>query len=177
MDTPDSLGEAYHPLQAKADVNYWIGRGLKLLGRNGEALAAFEASASEAGDFTAMAVAAHSPISYFRGLSLRELGRDQQATTVFRSMLDYASARKLAPATIDYFATSLPNLLVFDENQEARRDADADLIAALAYHGLGELDDALAAVSRTLGFDRSIAHAIALHNQLQQFSDSSNSCR
>ena len=31
MDTPESLGEAYHLLQAKADVNYWIGRALKAL--------------------------------------------------------------------------------------------------------------------------------------------------
>ena len=32
MDTPNNLGEKYHPLQAKADVNYWIGEALNALG-------------------------------------------------------------------------------------------------------------------------------------------------
>ncbi|MCB1133772.1 MAG: tetratricopeptide repeat protein, partial [Verrucomicrobiae bacterium] len=155
MDTPDSLGEAYHPLQAKADVNHWIGRSLKALGRTKEAEAAFTASAAESGDFTSMAVAEHSPLSYFRGLSLRELGRENEAQAVFRAMLDYASASKQQPAKIDYFATSLPNLLVFDEDLKAHRDAGADLIAALAYHSLGNIDKAEAAVRRTLAFDRS----------------------
>ena len=79
MDTPDLLGEKYHLLQAKADVNYWIGRSLQALGRSDEARAAFEASASEQGDFSEMAITAHSPFTYFRGLSLRELGREDDA--------------------------------------------------------------------------------------------------
>lgn len=167
METPESLGEAYHPLQAKADVNYWIGRSLKALGREAEATAAFEASASESGDFSEMAVAEHSPLSYFRGLSLRELGRDDEAAAVFHAMLKYAAARKAEPAKINYFATSLPNLLVFDEDLQARRDAEADLIAALAHHGLGQLDGAAAAVRRTLDFDRSLAPAVALETRLE----------
>jgi tetratricopeptide (TPR) repeat protein len=130
MDTPDSLGEAYHPLQAKADVNYWIGRSFKALGREEEANEAFRKSATESGDFADMAVAEHSPLSYFRGLSLRELGREAEACAVFNAMIAYSAMRKSEEAKIDYFATSLPNLLVFDEDLKARRDAEADLIAA-----------------------------------------------
>ena len=39
-------------------------------------------SAVEAGDFSDMAVTAHSPLSYFRGLSLRELGREDEAAGI-----------------------------------------------------------------------------------------------
>lgn len=168
MKTPESLGEAYHPLQAKADVNYWLGRSLKALGRSGDATAAFQACAAESGDFTDMAVAEHSPLSWYRGLALRELGRDEDSESVFRAMIDYADCRKDEPATIDYFATSLPNLLVFDEDLKARRDADADLIATLAHYELGEFVAARDALARVMDFDCSQPHAVALDSLLAE---------
>jgi len=61
MDTPESLGEAYHPLQAKADVNYWIGKAYQALGETEKATAHFRLSAEEQGDFSAMAATAHGP--------------------------------------------------------------------------------------------------------------------
>ena len=79
MDTPESLGEAYHPLQAKADVNYWLGRCLADLGRKQDAQERFRQSAYESGDFTEMAVTEYSPLTYYRGLALRELGREDEA--------------------------------------------------------------------------------------------------
>jgi tetratricopeptide (TPR) repeat protein len=154
MDTPPNLGEAYHLLQAKADVNYWLGRALRSLGREDEARAAFEASADEAGDFAEMAVTSHSPLSYYRGLSLRELGRESEANAVFQSLRDFASARLGEVARIDYFATSLPNLLVFDEDLQARRDAENHLLLALAELGLGNSAAARGHMEQVLAFNR-----------------------
>ncbi len=166
MDTPRTLGEAYHPLQAKADVNYWLGRSLVALGRVDQARDRFRRSAEESGDFTDMAVIAHSPLSYFRGLSLRELGRDDEARLLFHSLVDFANSKLDEPAEIDYFATSLPNLLVFDEDLEARRDAEQHLLIALANHGLGDADGAKASLQKVLSFDRTIPQAIDLAKQL-----------
>ncbi|BCX49708.1 tetratricopeptide repeat-containing protein [Haloferula helveola] len=170
METPESLGEAYHPLQAKADVNYWLGRSLTMLGRQDEATAAFEASASERGDFTEMAVAEHSPLSYYRGLSLIELGRENEAVGLFEDMRQFARTMLSEPAKIDYFATSLPNLLVFDEDLRSRRDADAWLLIALASHGLRAFDEAESAVEKVLAFDAAEPGAAALKTTLTQTS-------
>ena len=167
MTTPDSLGEKYHLLQAKADVNYWIGRGLKALGRNDEARAAFEASASEQGDFSEMAVTEYSPLSYFRGLSLRELGRGEEALALFRGLLAFAEERIGQDAKIDYFATSLPNLLVFEEDLQQRRDANHRLLAALALHGLGRGAEAVALLRDILAFHRDDQRAVDLLHQLE----------
>lgn len=136
MDTPENLGESYHLLQAKADVNYWRGRALRELEREAEAVACFEASANEAGDFQQMAVTAHSELSYFRGLSLRELGRVEDARVLFEDLRRFAEQQKQTPAKIDYFATSLPNLLVFEEDLDQAKDAHADQLLALAAQGL-----------------------------------------
>ncbi len=162
MQTPTSLGEAYHALQAKSDVNYWLGRALRAFGREGEAAQHFEASAKETGDFSEMAVTAHSPLSYYRGLALRELGREAEATQLFTELRAYGATRIGRPAQIDYFATSLPNLLVFEENLQARRDAENHLLVALAAHGLGEQAAAIEHLARTLDFSNADPHAADL---------------
>lgn len=152
MDTPESLGEGYHLLQAKADVNYWIGRSLQDLGRDEEARRHFEAAAAEEGDFAEMAVTAHSPLSYYRGLSLRALGRHAEAEALFTDLRAFGEARLTEKASIPYFATSLPNILVFDESLQDRRNAENELLIALAWHGLNHPVQARQHLDRTLAF-------------------------
>jgi len=168
METPETLGEAYHLLQAKADVNYWIGIALRALGRNLEAREHFELSAGEAGDFSNMAVTLHSPLSFYRGLSLRALGRENEAMEIFGALQDFAAGRLGEPATIDYFATSLPNLLVFDEDLKARRDAEAWLMIALANLGLGESDRAAEALAKVEAFSCAIPEARDIAAELSE---------
>jgi tetratricopeptide (TPR) repeat protein len=166
METPESLGEAYHLLQAKADVNYWIGMALTALGRQTEARARFEESAAECGDFSEMAVTPHSPLSYFRGLSLRQLVRESEAIALFADLKDFADSGLETKAKIDYFATSLPDLLVFDEDLQARRDAENQLLRALASAGLGEHDEARSELALTLAFSNANLRAAALRDEL-----------
>ena len=140
FSTPVNLGEAYHLLQAKADVNYLRGRALKGLGRADEAKAAFEECAAEAGDFQAMAVTEYSELSYWRGLALVELGRRDEAKKLFEGMLAYVQKRKATPFKIDYFATSLPLLLIFDDDLEAVMNREMDALSVLARRGLEIFD-------------------------------------
>jgi tetratricopeptide (TPR) repeat protein len=142
MQVPENLGEAYHLLQAKADVNYWTGKALRALGRETEALARFKTSASEAGDFQAMAVIEHSDLSYYRALSLQELGLDAEAKALCEDLDRFARQELATSAAIDYFATSLPLLLVFEDDLDQRKNATALFLQALAATGCG--DDACA---------------------------------
>ena len=122
METPDRLGEKYHLLQAKADVTFWQGKALRALHREAEALAKFEAAAAESGDFQGMAVTAFSELTVFKALALRELGRESEARQVLEAMAAHAVAESKIPARIEYLATSLPNLLVFEEDiQESKK--------------------------------------------------------
>jgi tetratricopeptide (TPR) repeat protein len=134
---PPNLGEAFHYLQAEADVLYWQGCALQALGKESEALARFEQSAGETGDFLQMAVTAHSELSYYRGLSLAALGCRDEARHLFGELRDFASNLEAKPAVIDYFATSLPDLLVFEDDLDARQSCDATYLRGLAEIGLG----------------------------------------
>ena len=138
--TPPNLGEAYHLLQAKADVNYLRGKALQGLGRIDEAKAAFEACAAEAGDFQSMAVTAYSELSYYRGLALAELGRKNDAKALFEGMLAFAEKGLKTPFKIDYFATSLPLLLIFEDALEAVKNAQMENLRALAGKGLSVIE-------------------------------------
>ncbi|WOO43581.1 DUF5107 domain-containing protein [Rubellicoccus peritrichatus] len=143
MDTPENLGEAYHLLQAKADVNYWKGMALKKLNRHEEARSHFEASANEAGDFQNMAVVSYSSLSCYRGLSLIELNQQDKATQLFEGMRAYAIEQKAETAKIDYFATSLPNLLVFEEDIELAKNKSMDELLRMAEEGLEIIENAV----------------------------------
>lgn len=136
-NTPDHLGEKYHPLQAKAHINYWKGRALKAQGKVEKAGKYFTSSASEHGDFIDMAQSEHSEMTYYRALSLRELGMDEKAHILLEDFKSFAGNQLKEKATIDYFATSLPLLLVFEEDLQKRNQWEATYLLALAEKGLG----------------------------------------
>ena len=139
LDTPANLGEAYHLLQAKADVNYLKGMALRGLGQESAASAALNAAAEENGDFLAMAVADYSELSYWRGLALKELGRIAEAKVLFAGMKAFAEKGQATPFKIDYFATSLPLLLIFEDDLEVVKNERMRNLAALAEKGLRDV--------------------------------------
>ena len=136
MNTPDSLGEKYHPLQSKADVNYWTGMALMKLGRKEEAKQKFIEVSNEEGDFQDMAVTIFSEMTFYKGLALLALGEYSQAGGLFHEMKAWAQWQKSQTAKIDYFATSLPNLLVFEEDIQQTHLNTMNNLIALAEKGL-----------------------------------------
>lgn len=139
FDTPDDLGEKYHPLQAVAHINYWKGMACKAQLREKEAQAFFLASAEEEGDFIAMAVSNFSELTLYKALSLKELGRELEAIEVLSQMYEYAKRKISETAKIDYFATSLPLLLVFEDDIQKQNIIEATYLLGLSELGRGNL--------------------------------------
>jgi len=138
FDTPDNLGEKYHPLQAIAHINYWKGMALKALGKTDKANEHFMKSMNEEGDFVDMAVSAYSELSYYKALALKELGQIDEANKLLLNIKKYAEHKLTEEARIDYFATSLPLLLVFEEDMQKRNEWEAKYLLALAELGIGD---------------------------------------
>ncbi len=135
LDPPASLGEARHPLASTAALHLLRGDALAAAGDHDAARAAWERAARD-GDFLEMSADPHSEATYFSVLALRRLGRDADArrrTDSLRAFVD-SLERTLAtgPVTVDYFATSLPSMLLFAEDPAvARRRRVAFLRAQL----------------------------------------------
>lgn len=134
IETPDNLGEKYHPLQAVAHINYWKGMAYRLLGEVDKAMEHFLLSANEEGDFIDMAVSNFSELTYYKALSLQALSREKEAAEILNEMKTFANQKLNEKAKIDYFATSLPLLLVFEDDIQQRNTVEAHF-----FHGLAEL--------------------------------------
>lgn len=100
-----------------------------------------------------MSVRAFSEMSLFSILSLARLGRTAAARRQAVDLLEYARKLARSPAKIDYFATSLPTLLLFDEDLQARQIITATFLEAQANHCLGRKSRAVTLARRVLAAD------------------------
>jgi tetratricopeptide (TPR) repeat protein len=152
---PWNLGEEFHCLQSKADVNYWRGQALLLLGQVKAAEEAFLGSANETQDFKEMAVTLYSSATRYRGLSLYALKRDDEARQLFAELRQHAEHVRKLSGQIDYFATSLPNMLVFEDDLSRVNQIEGFFLDGLGLAGLGRTREAQLCFSRVLELDPS----------------------
>ena len=150
-----NLGEEFHYLQSRADLNYWRGRALSALGREKEAERAYATSANEVQDFKEMAVTTHSPFTYYRGLSLLALGQKLKAQQLFSALRLHGQQLQHQPGRIDYFATSLPNMLVFEEDLTIRNQIEGIFLEGLALLQLVDPERAAACFRQVIDLDPS----------------------
>jgi tetratricopeptide (TPR) repeat protein len=134
----ENLGEARHLLANTSELDYWTGLAHRAAGNTAAAREHLLRAAESVGDFREMAVCAFSETSYFSALALRALDRPDEARRLFEALLAYAHDLAARPAKIDYFATSLPAMLLFDDDLQKRQNTQARLIEALGRCGLGE---------------------------------------
>ncbi|MCR4860685.1 MAG: DUF5107 domain-containing protein [Bacteroidales bacterium] len=73
---------------------------------------------------------------YFQGLALKALGRRDEADAKFRMLLDYGREHRDDDVVMDYFAVSLPDLAIWDEDLKVRNVAHCDLMISLGEKGL-----------------------------------------
>jgi tetratricopeptide (TPR) repeat protein len=135
---PESLGEARHPLASAADVQLALGDLCAAAGDVEGAQRWFTAAAGARGDFQSMSVQELSDMTWWSALALRRLGRTAEAEALSRSIEDHATALRRTPARIDYFATSLPSMLLFEDDLQQRQEVAAELMLAQARLGLGD---------------------------------------
>lgn len=89
----------------------------------------------------------------YQGLALRKLGREDEAKARFHKLLDYGETHIFDEMRIDYFAVSLPDLLIFDDDLNARNRAHCNYLIALGSYGLGDRARAEAAYREVLAID------------------------
>jgi hypothetical protein len=89
------------------------------------------------GDFQQMQVHSISDTTYWSGRALVSLARIDEAEKIFQEMYDYSLELQQQTPKIDYFATSLPAMLLFEENLVLRQEISAKFLRAQALLGLG----------------------------------------
>jgi tetratricopeptide (TPR) repeat protein len=159
LTAPKNLGEAKHLLANQSDIHYWLGCACAAEGDAKAARRYWSAAASFKGDFQEMSVRAFSEMTYYSALALEKLGNRTKAQKLFRELLSYAQKLQKSPARIDYFATSLPTMLLFDDDLQFRQETTALFLQAQAQLGLGRKSKATALLQTVLRRDPN--HALA----------------
>lgn len=159
LQPPDTLGETWHLLANRSHVHFWLGEALAAAGDEHAARDEWTKAATFKGDFQEMSVRAYSEMTYYSALSLERLGRRAEAHKLLRGLLTYARNLARQPAKIDYFATSLPTMLLFDDDLTARQLTTALFLEAQARLGLGETTAARRLLRTVLKRDPN--HAVA----------------
>ena len=159
---PRNLSEAKHPLMNLSMIDFWLGEASSASGDPVSAAMHWERAAQQKGDFQQMQVQQVSEMTYWTAMALRRLGREAQATALFRSVRDHALALERAVPTIDYFATSLPTMLLFEESLADRQKINALFLQAQVALGLGDQSAGLALLDQVQALDRSHPGAIDL---------------
>ncbi|MGH9654356.1 MAG: tetratricopeptide repeat protein, partial [Bryobacteraceae bacterium] len=138
LTSPENLGEAQHLLSNRSKVYYWLGVACEAAGDRTSARHWWQRAAASKGDFQQMSVKPFSEMSYYSGKALKRLGAPEEAEQLFRDLLRYAQQLARQKATIDYFATSLPHLLLFDEDLNRTTAIASKFLEAQARIGLSE---------------------------------------
>jgi tetratricopeptide (TPR) repeat protein len=159
---PHNLAEAKHLLMNLSMIDYWLGEAYAALGNISAATAHWQRAASTRGDFQQMQVQPVSETTYWSALALRRLGREIEARSLLEHIQDYAHALDCQTPKIDYFATSLPAMLLFDEDLKRRQTITARFLEAQALLGVGNERAGLDLLTEVCNMDNSYAAAIDL---------------
>ena len=159
LDCPANLGEAAHLLANQSDIFYLFGTACEAAGDLPAAHKWWERAASHEGDFREMSVRSFSEMTYYSALALKRLRRSRKAEKLLRDLLAYAENLMQQKAQVDYFATSLPAMLLFEDDLQRRNAVTALFLEAQAWLGLGDAAKAQELLARVRSLDPS--HSMA----------------
>ncbi|KAA6462019.1 DUF5107 domain-containing protein [Acidobacteria bacterium AB60] len=171
LEPPPSLGEAWHLLASRGHICFWLGKCFELSGDRETARAWWGRAAQHEGDFQRMSAQSISDMTFWTALALSRLGKEDEATALFARIYEHAANLERTPLKIDYFATSLPAMLLFHEDLDRRNTIDALFLRAQALLGLHRKAEAEQILQHLLNLDCSHTGASDLASQLDDFND------
>jgi tetratricopeptide (TPR) repeat protein len=168
LSPPENLGEAKHLLANWSDVFFWIGVSCAEEGRPEEAARAWQQATRQQGDFQEMSVRSVSDKTFWTAMAYARLGQDRHARELFQRIYDYSLELEQETPGIDYFATSLPAMLLFENDLRKQNQIEATFLRAQALLGLEQEKEARALLSEVLRRDRNHPGAADLVEQLER---------
>ena len=154
---PENLGEGRLEGTKDNHLYYHLGLALEGQGKTAEARRCFEAATVGTDEPAGAMYYNDQPADMilYQGLAYSKLGRQKQARARFYRLIDYGEQHLQDQVKIEYFAVSLPEFLIFDEDYTARNRAHCNYLMALGNIGLGNLEKARAFLKETAAIEPS----------------------
>jgi tetratricopeptide (TPR) repeat protein len=142
---PLNLGEGKHLLTPEVHLDYFSGLAAKQLDRDADARAFWTRAAQTEPGISWM--------RFYQAMALAKLGREAESRAALQEIRDLAERQMHTGVKIDYFATSLPNFLLFEDDLQKRNQVDCLFVMALAELGLGNTQTAENVLRQVLSLD------------------------
>jgi tetratricopeptide (TPR) repeat protein len=158
---PHNLGEGKLYGTQENDIDYWLGRAHEGLNQQ-EAANQYYTQATIGLDEPSAAVFYNDQQPdkiFYQGLGWKKLGNPEKAVQIFNKLVAYGKAHENDEVKIDYFAVSLPNLLIFDDDLNLRNRIHTYFLQGLGLLGLHQFDAAQAMLGKVLQLDTTHAGA------------------
>lgn len=152
---PDNLGEGKLSMAEENDIHYWLGCAYEGLGEAELAKKYFEwATKGSAEPAIAFFYNDQQPDKiFYQGLAWRKLGDENRARSCFNKLIKHGEQHLFDKVKIDYFAVSLPDLLIWDDDLNVRNLIHCNLVMGLGHLGLGNKEQARKFLSKVVNLD------------------------
>lgn len=152
---PENLGEGKLTTAEENDVHYWLGCAYEGLNEKEEAQRYFN-MATQGSDTPAIAFFYNDQQPdkiFYQGLAWRKLGNESKAKSCFNRLIKHGEKHLFDQVKIDYFAVSLPDLLIWDDDLNVRNKIHCNLVMGLGYLGLNDKVEAKKFLSEVVKLD------------------------
>ena len=99
---------------------------------------------------------------FYAGLCYRALGQEDKARSLFNKLINFGKQHVFEKQVMDYFAVSLPDLLIWEDSLDVKNEVHCKYMLALGYYGMGDKDKALQYLTEVEALDNN-------HQGAQQF--------
>ena len=152
---PHNLGEGKLEGQKDNDIYYYLGLAEQALGNDAAARSYLEHAAEGDEEPSSMMYYNDQPADMilYQGLANRALNRHDRANSRFSKLISYGEKHYYDQLKIDYFAVSLPDLQLFEDDLTVRNRAHCEFLIAMGSYGMGNLDRAVKCFDAALDID------------------------
>jgi tetratricopeptide (TPR) repeat protein len=164
---PHNLGEGKLYGTQENDIHYFMGLAFQMLSEMEMAQIYFEKASNGLSDPTAAIFYNDQQPDkiFYQGLAWLKLGNEGEAKSRFAKLIEYGETHISDKVKLDYFAVSLPDLLIFDEDLTRRNIIHCYYLIGLGNLGLGLNEMAENAFNNALEMD-SYHWGATLHKNL-----------
>lgn len=164
---PHNLGEGKLQGAQENDFNYWMGRVCEAQGDASGAKRYYELAGE--GLFEPCDAIYYNDQKpdkiFYQGLAHLRLGNREEAESRFQRLIDYGRENMDRHVKIDYFAVSLPDLLIWDDDLDRRNRVHCHYMMGLGYLGLGSATLAVEQLQQAAVLDRN-HQGVQLHLEM-----------
>jgi tetratricopeptide (TPR) repeat protein len=152
---PDNLGEGKLPGAQENDIFYWLGCAYQGLG-DAEKAISFWDKATIGLDEPGIALFYNDQQPdkiFYQGCAWLKLKNKNKAVSIFNKLISYGEKNMDNDIKLDYFAVSLPDLLIFETDLNLSNKMHCLYISGLGYLGIGEVEVAKKLFQQALAID------------------------